>query len=314
MNGPGWREPMLATLTDRRFSDDNWIFERKLDGVRAIASRDGDEPVLWSRNRKVMNGAYPEIVDALAGQGGPRFVADGEIVAFDGSQTSFSKLQPRIHLTDPVRARATGIKVFYYLFDLLYFDEFDTTALPLRQRKQLLRDAFDFRDPLRFSNHRNSDGEAYFQLACERGWEGLIAKRADSPYRSGRSSDWLKFKCAREQEFVVGGFTDPQGSRFGFGALLLGYYDGPDLRYAGKVGTGFDSALLHDLTARLTELEQSTSPFADPVRERGSHWVRPEMVVQIGFSEWTPEGKLRHPRFTGIREDKKAADVVREWP
>jgi bifunctional non-homologous end joining protein LigD len=312
MSGPGWREPTLATLTDKRFSDDDWIFERKLDGVRAIASRDGDTPTLWSRNKKVMNTAYPEIAEALAARGGPRFVADGEIVAFDGARTSFAKLQPRMHLTDPARARGTGIQVFYYLFDLLYFDEYDTTTLPLRQRKKLLRDAFDFADPLRLSNHRNGDGEAYFKVACERGWEGLIAKRANAPYRHGRTPDWLKFKCGKGQEFVIGGFTDPQGSRFGFGALLLGYYEGGHLRYAGKVGTGFDTALLRELTTRLTALEQKISPFATAVKENGSHWVQPELVAQIDFSEWTGDGKLRHPRFMGLREDKKAADVVRE--
>jgi DNA ligase D-like protein (predicted ligase) len=303
---------MLATLTEKRFSDENWIFERKLDGVRAIASRDGDTPKLWSRNQKLMNNAFPEIVEALAEQGGPRFVVDGEIVAFDGDQTSFAKLQPRIHLTDPKRARATGVEVFYYLFDLLYFDTFDATQLPLRQRKQLLKDAFDFRDPLRFSEHRNGEGEKFFEEACAKGWEGLIAKRADSPYRPGRTTDWLKFKCVKDQEFVIGGFTDPQGSRYGFGALLLGYYDGGKLRYAGKVGTGFDEATLRVLTAKLTELEQDTSPFADPVPERRIHWVRPELVAQIGFSEWTGDGKLRHPRFEGLRDDKKPTDVVRE--
>jgi DNA ligase D-like protein (predicted ligase) len=303
---------MLATLTEKRFSDENWIFERKLDGVRAIASRDGETPKLWSRNQKPMNNAFPEIVEALAEQGGPRFVVDGEIVAFDGEQTSFAKLQPRIHLTDPKRARATGVEIFYYLFDLLYFDTFDATQLPLRQRKQLLKDAFDFRDPLRFSEHRNAEGEKFFEEACAKGWEGLIAKRADSTYRPGRSTDWLKFKCVKDQEFVIGGFTDPQGSRFGFGALLLGYYDGGKLRYAGKVGTGFDEATLRALTAKLTELEQDTSPFADPVPERRIHWVRPELVAQIGFSEWTGDGKLRHSRFEGLRDDKKPTDVARE--
>jgi DNA ligase D-like protein (predicted ligase) len=312
MSGPGWREPTLATLTDKRFSDDGWIFERKLDGVRAIASCDGGTPTLWSRNKKVMNNAYPEIVEALAAGGSSRFVADGEIVAFEGAQTSFAKLQPRMHLTDPTRARETGIQVFYYLFDLLYFDGFDTTTLPLRQRKKLLRDAFPFAGPLRLSSHRNGDGEAYFKHACERGWEGLIAKRANSPYRHGRSPDWLKFKCGKGQEFVIGGFTDPQGSRYGFGALLLGYYEGTDLRYAGKVGTGFDTDLLHELTTRLTALEQEPSPFAEPVKEKGGHWVKPELLAQIDFSEWTGDGKLRHPRFLGLRDDKKATEVVRE--
>jgi DNA ligase D-like protein (predicted ligase) len=305
---------MLATLTDKRFSAENWIFERKLDGVRAIASRDGDTPKLWSRNQKSMNNAFPEIVEALAEQGGPRFVVDGEIVAFDGEQTSFAKLQPRIHLTDPRRARATGIEIFYYLFDLLYFDNFEVSGLPLRQRKELLKDAFDFRDPLRFSEHRERDGEKFFEEACAKGWEGLIAKRADSPYRPGRTTDWLKFKCVKDQEFVIGGYTDPQGSRFGFGALLLGYYEDGKLCYAGKVGTGFNEVTLRDLTAKLTKLEQDTSPFAEPVPERHIHWVRPEPVAQIGFSEWTVDGKLRHPRFEGLRDDKNPAEVVREQP
>ncbi|UKD59153.1 non-homologous end-joining DNA ligase [Amycolatopsis sp. FU40] len=314
MTGPGWREPTLATLTDRRFSDEDWIYERKLDGVRAICVRDGGTPTLYSRNRKVMDTAYPEIVEALAGQGGPRFVADGEIVAFDGDQTSFAALQPRIHLTDPARARATGVRVYYYLFDLLYCDEQDITPLPLRERKSILRDAFSFEDPLRLSAHRNTEGEKYFEEACRRGWEGVIAKRADAPYRHGRSPDWLKFKCQQGQEMVIGGFTAPRGSRIGFGALLLGYHEKGRLRYAGKVGTGFDHRLLTSLHAELTRRETNSSPFADPVREPGARWVRPELVAQIGFSEWTRDGRLRHPRFTGLREDKKPSDVIRERP
>jgi bifunctional non-homologous end joining protein LigD len=274
--------------------------------------RDAGPPTLYSRNHKVMDNAYPEIVEALAAQGGPRFVADGEIVAFDGANTSFAALQPRIHVSDPDRARATGVRVYYYLFDLLYFDDQDTTGLPLRQRKALLRDAFDFADPLRLSSHRNTEGEKFFEEACRRGWEGVIAKRADAPYHHGRSPDWLKFKCAQGQELVIGGFTDPQGARHGFGALLLGYHEDGGLKYAGKVGTGFDEKLLTSLHARLRERETARSPFAGPVKEPGAHWVRPELVAQIGFSEWTRDGRLRHPRFAGLREDKKAADVVRE--
>ncbi|MEW2502395.1 MULTISPECIES: non-homologous end-joining DNA ligase [unclassified Amycolatopsis] len=314
MTTPGWREPTLATLTDRRFSDAGWMFERKLDGVRAICVRDGGTPTLYSRNHKVMDNAYPELVEALDRQGGPRFVADGEIVAFDGDNTSFAALQPRIHLTDPARARATGVRVYYYLFDLLHFDGHDATPLPLRERKALLKDAFEFADPLRLSAHRDADGEKFFEEACRRGWEGVIAKRADAPYHSGRSADWLKFKCAQGQELVVAGFTDPQGARHGFGALLLGYYEGDELRYAGKVGTGFGEKLLASLHDQLTKRETTRSPFADAVREQATHWVRPELVAQIGFSEWTRDGRLRHPRFLGLRDDKKPADVVREKP
>jgi ATP-dependent DNA ligase len=173
---------------------------------------------------------------------------------------------------------------------------------------------FDFGGPIRLSTHRNGDGEAYLKQACERGWEGLIAKRADAPYRSGRSSDWLKFKCENGQEFVVGGFTDPSGSRIGFGALLLGYHDGDRLRYAGKVGTGFDTEALRSLRTRLNGLVQPRSPFDGQAGERGAHWVRPELVAQVGFAEWTGDGRLRHPRFLGLRADKKATDVVRESP
>jgi bifunctional non-homologous end joining protein LigD len=190
------------------------------------------------------------------------------------------------------------------------------TALPLRSRKQVLQAAVDFADPLRFSTHRNTDGEEYLRQACERGWEGLIAKRADSPYRPGaRSGDWLKFKCVRGQEFVVGGYTDPAGSRIGFGALLVGYHDGDGaLRYAGRVGTGFDHHVLVSLRARFDEMGTAASPFADQVRERGTHWLRPELVAQIGFTEWTRDGRLRHPRYLGLRDDKAASDVVREEP
>ncbi len=308
----GWREPMLATLTDDRFDDPDWLYERKLDGVRVIAARDTRGTTLWSRNHKPMDATYPEIVTELDRRGPRRFVADGEIVAFDGDQTSFGKLQGRIQLHTAADIARVHIPVCLYLFDLLVLDEQDVSTRPLRERKRLLRDAFDFGGALRFSEHGDGDGIAYYEQACARGWEGLIAKRADAPYRAGRSSDWLKFKCVREQEMVIGGFTDPQGSRSGFGALLLGYYDGTRLRYAGKVGTGYSQETLRELRGKLDELLRRSSPFADPVREAHTHWVRPELVAQIGFSEWTRDGRLRHPRFVGLRTDKAAAEVVRE--
>lgn len=308
----GFAQPMLATLTERRFSSADWIFERKLDGMRAIAVRDGGAPQLRSRRGNRIDASFPELIEALGGLGGPRFAADGEIVAFDGNQTSFARLQARLHLTDAAEIAATGVAVHYYLFDLTSLEGEDLTRLPLRDRKRLLRRAFDFQDPLRYSAHRNAEGEAYFELACERGWEGVIAKRAASRYRPGRAKDWLKFKCAHGQEFVVGGFTDPQGMRTGFGALLVGYHDGAGpLRYAGKVGTGYDDRTLRGLRERMDALAQDASPFAEPVREP-AHWVRPELVVQVGFTEWTSGGMLRHPRYQGERTDKAASDVVRE--
>jgi DNA ligase D-like protein (predicted ligase) len=307
---PDWIPPMLATLTDNYFSDPNWIYERKLDGERVMTYVRRGKPELYSRNKILLNGNYPEVVDAFAGC--RDVIVDGEVVAFDGRQTSFAKLQPRMQTRNAEDARRSRVTIFYYVFDCLYADRDDIRPLPVRERKKRLRASIDFADPLRFMTHGVRDGEAYHDEACRKGWEGVIAKRADSPYVSGRSKDWLKFKCVRDQEFVVAGFTDPQGSRSGFGALLVGYYASGKLRYAGKVGTGYNSKLLKDLRAQLDSLEQDESPFADRVREKGSHWVKPRIVAQIGFTEWTRDGKLRHPRFTGLRRDKKASDVVRE--
>lgn len=310
---PDWRPPTLATLTDDRFSDPQWIFERKFDGMRCLAFRDGDRVRLLSRNRQPLNGTYPELVEALAAQPVTRFVLDGEVVAFDGRRTSFARLQGRLGLTDPDVARASPVRIFFYVFDLLHLDGKSTVEVPLIWRKRLLRKAIDFAGPLRYAPHRVGDGIAAYRRACERGDEGVIAKRADSTYQVGRSKDWLKFKCVRDQEFVVGGYTSPKGSRVELGALMLGYYEGRELIYAGKVGTGFDDATLRRLHARLAAITRDTPPFARGlVREPGAHWVSPEMVVQIGFSEWTRDGKLRHPRYLGMRTDKDPGDVVRE--
>lgn len=311
---PDWAPPMLATLTDERFSDPDWIFERKLDGERALGFVTGGEARLMSRNRKDIGGGYPELIDGLAGTAQTDCIVDGEIVAFDGAVTSFAKLQQRMQIRDPERAKATGVGVFYYLFDILHLDGRALDALPLRARKSLLRASFDFRDPIRFSAHRNEHGEAYYAEACEKGWEGIIAKRADAPYHHSRSTDWLKFKCAHGQELVIGGFTAPQGSRKGFGALLVGYYEDGALRYAGKVGTGYDDETLLSMRRRLDGLARKTSPFADEVREKDVTWVSPQLVGAFGFTEWTGDGKLRHPRFLGLRRDKPASEVRREAP
>jgi DNA ligase D-like protein (predicted ligase) len=303
---PAHAAPMRAVLTDDRFSDPGWIFERKLDGVRCVAIRDGDEVRLLSRNDTSLNGRYPEVAAALEAQPQRRFVVDGEVVAFDGSQTSFAKLAER---------GRTHAPVFYYVFDVLWLDGYDVRALPLQARKQLLRTALRFdAKPLRLSTHRNADGEAYFREACRKGWEGLIAKRVDSPYTDRRSRDWLKFKCAQGQELVIGGYTAPRGARTDFGALLLGYYADGKLVYAGKVGTGFDDATLAELGAALRARHRDAPPFADAaaIREPTTTWVEPELVAEVGFTEWTPAGRLRHPRFLGLRDDKAAADVVRE--
>ena len=306
---------MLATLTNRRFSDPNWIFETKLDGERCLAFKRGSTVRLLSRNRQTLNNTYPEVAEALERAGTHDVVIDGEVVAFEGNRTSFEKLQGRIGIKDPEAARRSGIPVFYYVFDLIHVDGYDITRVGLNVRKGLLRKALDFRGPVRFEAHRNTEGEAYYREACAAGLEGVIAKRRNSEYSPGkRSPDWLKFKCVNEQEFVIGGFTDPAGSRVGFGALLVGYYERGKLRYAGKVGTGFDTPTLLNLRRKLDARKTSRSPFADEVKEKSAHWVKPELVAQIGFSEWTRDGKLRHPRFLGLRSDKAATDVVRERP
>ena len=303
---PGFSPPMKATLTDERFSDPNWIFERKLDGIRCLAIRGDDGVTLWSRNDLLQNARYPELVDALNAEVQRDFVVDGEVVAFSGARTDFGKLVQR-HRLGPQRVR-----VFYYVFDVLHLAGRDTTHLPQRARKAVLKRALRFHGNVRFTPHRNADGQDYYRHACSHGWEGLIAKRADAPYVHGRSRDWLKLKCSAEQELVVGGFTAPKGSRTILGALLVGYYEGKRLRYAGKVGTGFTRATLEELQERLEPLRRDASPFADAVKERAVTWVRPELVAQVGFSEWTGDGRLRHPRFVGLREDKPAREVVRE--
>jgi bifunctional non-homologous end joining protein LigD len=318
---PGWVEaawvdPQLATLTGDRFSDPAWIFERKLDGERCIAYGRGGEVQLATRNRRSANAAYPELAEALAGHQTGGFIVDGEVVSLDRGQTSFARLQRRIHVGHPSAELRAEIPVFYYLFDIMSTGGTDVRDRPLRERKELLRRQFGFDDPLRFTAHRNTDGTAYFQQACRDGWEGLIAKRADAPYLAGRSKDWLKFKCTGGQEFVIGGYTDPQGTRTGFGALLLGYYDAEGrLVYAGKVGTGFDHVLLRELHDEMARIERDQPAFQrGKLPKQGVHWVEPRLVGEVGFSEWTQDGELRHPRFQGLRRDKAAAEVVREDP
>jgi bifunctional non-homologous end joining protein LigD len=219
------------------------------------------------------------------------------------TQTSFTLLAQR---------HQRPVPVFYYVFDIVWLDGYDVRSLPLRSRKSLLRNALSFRDAIRLTPHRHIKGEELFRETCRKGWEGLIAKRADSRYSSTRSRDWLKFKCARGQELVVGGYTAPRGSRIAFGALLV--VDGDRLRYAGKVGTGFDELALRELAGRMRELRSDSSPFDDPgsIRERDVTWVAPELVAEVGFTEWTRHDRLRHPRFLGLRDDKSATEVVRE--
>lgn len=281
----------------------DWQYERKLDGLRGLAVRNAEQVDLFSRNQLSFNARFPAVIAALADLPSKSFVVDGELVAFDGDQTSFSLLQSSPHPDH----------VTYCVFDLLFLDGRDITGLPLTERQNLLtRTLEQGAQPLSLVKPFPGRPAELLDLACGSGWEGLVAKRVDSPYRSGRSQDWQKLKCTASQELVIGGWTQPTRSRVGLGALLVGYYDAGRLRFAGKVGTGFTNQLLRQLHNELTIREVPESPFLDPIRMKAVHWARPELVGEVAFTEWTGDGRLRHPSFQGLRPDKVATDVHRE--
>jgi bifunctional non-homologous end joining protein LigD len=279
---PAWLEPMAATLTEERFTGAEWLFERKFDGIRLLAYKRGPEVQLYSRNRLPQE--LPGIAAAIRSLPVVDAILDGE-VDWDG--------------------RA------YHVFDILWLDGRLVTGLPLEERRALVS-RLPLEPPLQPVDLVIDP--APWERASREGWEGVIAKRRGSPYEHRRSKHWLKMKIEASQELVVGGFTDPQGARVGLGALLVGYYDGDELVYAGKLGTGFDTRLLRELRARLDAIELPAPPFtkAKGLPRLRAHWVRPEIVVQAAFIEWTAHGKLRHPRLIGVRTDKSAHEVVRE--
>jgi len=294
---------MLAKLSNaKKIPDSGWIFERKFDGERCVAVKNGENVRLVSRNNKSLNRSYPEIVEALKKQR-KDFIIDGEVVAFEKGVTSFSKLQPRMHVKK-LEEKTKKIKVYYYVFDILKSDKKDVDKLKLIERKKVLKKTISFLGIIKYTEHRAS-GKSYYDHACKSGWEGIIGKREDAMYKHSRSSDWLKFKCEKREEFFVGGFTEPQGKRKGFGALLLGE-KGKGLKYVGKVGTGkgFTEKFLGNFASRLKRIEIKKSPFKEGVKEKNVHWVSPKIMVQIAFTERTKDRKLRHPHFLGIRRDK----------
>ncbi len=297
---PAFVTPMKAVLTAERPSGPGWVFERKLDGIRCLAVKQG-RTRLYSRNELSMDDRYPAIVAALDADPADGFVIDGEAVAFVGGRDRFGG--------------GAGSELFYYVFDVLVAEGRDVRELPLEERRRQLENVLRWKDPLRVTEQVTGDGAALLEQACGDGWEGLIAKKLGTPYVSTRSRDWLKLKCTRAQELVVGGFTAPRGSRTDLGALLVGYYDGDRLRYAGKVGTGFSRATLRELAERLAPLVRETPPF-EPEKgiPRAATWVEPEVVAQIAFMEWTSDGRLRHPSFLGLRFDKPVREVTREEP
>ncbi len=304
--------PMLATLTEDYFSDEQWIYEPKLDGQRCLLYKKNHEISMISRNHVEQKEFYPEIAEALTDFQG-NFIIDCELVAFKNKITSFEQLQHRMHAKKPTQELIKKYPVYAYVFDFIYYEEYGLEKLPLRKRKALLKAAFNYKSPIRYLSHRNKEGEKYFKVACEKGWEGLIAKDAAASYQYSRSNKWLKFKCINQQEFVIGGYTEPHGTRTGFGALLIGYYENTKLKFAGRVGTGFNDDFLNFLSKKMKNEEQESCPFStydEP--EKNVHWLKPNLVAEIGFTEWTRRGKLRHPRFLGLRNDKDAKDVHRE--
>jgi DNA ligase D-like protein (predicted ligase) len=298
---PGFVVPMKAVLTADRPAGPGWVFERKLDGIRCLAVKDGGRTRLYSRNELSLNDRYAPLAAALDADPADGFVLDGEAVAFVGGRDRFGG--------------GGGGKLFYYVFDVLVAGGRDVRGLVLEERRSVLAGVLDWRDPLRMTEQMTGDGAALLARACDDGWEGLIAKRLGTPYVSTRSRDWLKLKCTRAQELVIGGLTAPRGSRTDLGALLVGHFDGrpPALRRQGR--DGLHRATLRELSERLAPLVRATSPFApEKGIPRAATWVEPELVAQIAFMEWTPDGRLRHPSFLGVRLDKPAREVVREAP
>jgi bifunctional non-homologous end joining protein LigD len=299
--------PMLATLVPQAFDRPGWVYEEKYDGVRSLAYRRKRRVRLYSRNELELTDGFPDVCGALAELPGGDFVLDGELVALDRSGVSrFQRLQRR--------GDGGGTGSRFAVFDCLERDGKPLLELPLRERRRALEALIPARRGVLLRSRRlTKGGLAGFETAEERGWEGIVAKDEASPYEPGRrSKSWLKVKTRRESEFVIGGSTPPAGSRTHFGALLLGLFDGPALRYVGKVGAGFTHATLADIAARMKALRTDACPFAPALRTKSASWVRPKLVAQIAFAEWTADAKLRQPVFLGLRFDKRASECTWE--
>ena len=298
-------QPMLATLTDAPFDDPNWVFEDKFDGFRMVAEIRRGKVALYSRNGKIISRSYIEVANALEGIKGDA-VIDGELVALGKDGVSHFQL-----LQNALRHEA---KLLYCAFDLMFENEDDLRKLPLLERKERLKAILPRDKLIAFSHHRKATGKRFFAGAEQKGLEGIMAKRADSPYASGgRTSDWIKIKPAKRQEVVIAGFTAPKRTRPFFGALVLAVRENNTWRYIGHVGTGFSHKTLEELHGKLAKLRAAKSPFSAKVKDEGvTTWVKPSLVAEVKFAEWTSKGELRQPVYLGLRADKQAMDVVRE--
>lgn len=301
--------PQLATLVATPPSGDEWLHEIKYDGYRIGARVRTGRVALYTRNGNDWTAAFPEIAEAVAKLDADDTLIDGEVaVVLPDGRTSFQALQ---------NTAAGRTRLVYFVFDLLRLRGERLHDLPLDQRKARLKQLVGSRKTgrIRYSEHITGRGDVFFAQACRASLEGIVSKRRDQPHRAGRHGGWLKTKCSQRQEFVIGGFTDPEGTRAGLGALLIGYYEGNRLICCGKVGTGFTHKVAVELRASLDRLAQKTCPFTPlPPRPlaRSAHWVKPDLVCEVVFTEWTTDGNLRHPSFQGLRKDKKPHDVRKE--
>lgn len=314
---PTYIPPMLATLTNDYFSSNEWIYEHKFDGVRCQVIKRNGKVHMLSRNERKINSEYPELAHAFEKLTADNFIIDGEIVATLKGVSDFELLQSRINLKDleRIQEKVKVVPVTIRIFDVMYAGGYDVRNLPLLDRKKILQKLLKYNELITYTEHKSGNGLAYFKRACKLKWEGLIAKKADSIYEGRRSTNWLKFKCIMQQELVIGGYTRPKGSRTDFGALLVGYFEKGKFKYAGKVGTGYSQEILTMLGRKLRALEIKKCPFVDYDRSVADvHWVRPHLVAEFQFAQWTNAGKLRVGRYKGLRTDKSAKDVVKEMP
>jgi len=309
----GFVSPQLATLVKEPPSGDEWLHELKFDGYRMLCRIDRGRVTVWSRNGKDWTEKFQNVVEAVKSLKATSAMLDGEIVIVDAQgRSSFQKLQRAM-------GKATTTGFAYEVFDLIYLDGFSLTQTPLKHRKELLKNLVgsNSHGVIRYSEHINGNGDEFFKHACEYGIEGIVSKLANSHYESARNQNWLKVKCAKQQEFVIAGYTPSSKGLPGFGSLVLGVYEKGKLIYAGRVGTGFSFKQRSDLKKQLDKFSRQTSPLAVVPKDPGlreTHWTEPKMVAEVAFTEWTSDGSIRHPSFQGLREDKNPRDIVREQP
>jgi len=308
---PAFIAPQLATLVKEPPSGDEWLHELKFDGYRMLCRIDRGRITVWSRNGKDWTEKFQNVVEAVKSLKATSAMLDGEIVIVDAQgRSSFQKLQRAM-------GKATTTGFAYEVFDLIYLDGFSLTQTPLKHRKELLKNLVgsNSHGVIRYSEHINGSGDQFFKHACEYGIEGIVSKLADSTYESTRNRNWLKVKCAKQQEFVIVGYTPSSKSLPGFGSLVLGVYEKTKLVYAGRVGTGFTFKQRSDLKKQLDKLSRKDSAFAVTPKDPGLRetlWTEPKMITEVAFMEWTSDGSIRHPSFQGLREDKNPKEVVRE--